>query len=87
MVWLSQIARVRGQPGKIANPARGQLNRETEFSLSPLAPENLVSLDGFGSSVPRDSLTFVPLCDHERYWHLTRLCLTRCVTVVSSIIP
>ena len=31
------------QPGKVANPARGQ----------PFAPENLVSRDGFGSPVPR----------------------------------
>ena len=39
------------QPGKVANPARGQLNRENEYF--PLAPENLVSRDGFGSPVPR----------------------------------
>ena len=31
------------QPGKVANPARGQLNRENEYSLSVFAPENLVS--------------------------------------------
>ena len=42
------------QPGKVANPARGQLNREMNISLSALfAPENLVSQDGFGSPVPR----------------------------------
>ena len=41
------------QPGKVANPARGQLNRENEYSLSAFAPENLVSRDGFGSTVPR----------------------------------
>ena len=42
------------QPGKVANPARGQLNREMSlFSLSAFAPENLVSRDGFGSPVPR----------------------------------
>ena len=36
------------QPG---SPARGQLNRENaHISLSPFAPENLVSRDGFGSS-------------------------------------
>ena len=40
------------QPGKGANPARGQLNREN-ISLSAFAPENLVSRDGFGSPVPR----------------------------------
>ena len=41
------------QPGKVANPARGQLNREMNISLSAFAPENLVSRDGFGSPVPR----------------------------------
>ena len=41
------------QPGKVTNPARGQLNRENEYSLSPFAPENLVSRDGFGSLVLR----------------------------------
>ena len=44
------------QPGKVANPARGQLNRENgkmDISLSAFAPENLVSRDGFGSPVPR----------------------------------
>ena len=42
------------QPGKIANPARGQLNREDKHvSLSPCAPGNLVSRDGLGRSVPR----------------------------------
>ena len=39
------------QPGKVANPARGQLKREN-ISLSAFAPENLVSRDGFGSPVP-----------------------------------
>ena len=42
------------QPGKVANPARGQLNRENEHSpLSPCVPENLVSRDGFSRPVPR----------------------------------
>ena len=40
------------QPGKVANPARGQLNSENDISLSAFAPENLVSRDGFGSPVP-----------------------------------
>ena len=40
------------QPGKVANPARGQLNRENHISLSAFAPENLVSRDGFGSPIP-----------------------------------
>ena len=43
----------KDQPGKAANPVRGQLNREMNVSLSPFAPENLVLLDGFGSPVPR----------------------------------
>ena len=28
------------QPGKVANPARGQLNRENNIPLSPCVPEN-----------------------------------------------
>ena len=32
------------QPGKVANPARGQLNRENNIPLSPCVPENLVVL-------------------------------------------
>ena len=41
------------QPGKVANPARGQLNREAEYSLSAFVLESLASRDGFGSPVPR----------------------------------
>ena len=41
------------EPGKVAIPARGQLNREIHISLSPFASDNLVSRDGFGSPVPR----------------------------------
>ena len=42
------------QPGMVASPARGQLNRIMFFLLSPFAgPENLVSRDGFGRPVPR----------------------------------
>ena len=41
------------QPGLVANPARGQLNREIIISLSAFAAHNLVSQDGFGSPVPR----------------------------------
>ena len=40
------------QPGKVANPARGQLNREN-IPLFPYVPENLVSRDGFNRPVPR----------------------------------
>ena len=41
------------QPNRVANPARGRLNRKINISLSPFAPENLVSRDGFGRPVPR----------------------------------
>ena len=41
------------QPGKVANPARGQLNRENNVPLSPCVPENLVPRDGFSRPVPR----------------------------------
>ena len=41
------------QPGKVASPARGQLNRENNIPLSPCVPENLVSRDGFSRPVPR----------------------------------
>ena len=41
------------QPGKVANPARGQLNRENNIPLFPYAPENLVSRYGFSRPVPR----------------------------------
>ena len=40
------------QSGKVANPARGQPNREINISLSAFAPENLVSRDGFSSPLP-----------------------------------
>ena len=43
------------QPGKVANPARGQLNRENNIPLSPCVPDNLVSRDGFSRPVPRQS--------------------------------
>ena len=41
------------QPGKVANPARGQLDRENNIPLTPCVPENLVSRDGFSRPVPR----------------------------------
>ena len=44
------------QPGKVANPARGQLNWEKYYSLSAFVPENLVSRNGFGSPVPHQPL-------------------------------
>ena len=41
------------QPGKVANLARGQLNRENNIPLSPCVPENLVSRDGFNRPASR----------------------------------
>ena len=43
------------QPGKVANPARGQLNKENEYSPVPVL---LVSRDGFGRLVPRQPSHF-----------------------------
>ena len=43
------------QRGKVANPARGQLNGENQYSPSPYVPNNLVSRDGFSRPVPRQS--------------------------------
>ena len=59
------------QPGKVANPARGQLNRENEYSsisLSAFAPENLVSRDGFGSLVPRQPVHFHAQAEFGAYF-------------------
>ena len=39
------VARSKDQPDKVANPARGQLNRENEYLSAFFAPENLVSRD------------------------------------------
>ena len=41
------------QPGKVANPARGQLNRKMNISLFAFAPDNLVLREGFSRPVPR----------------------------------
>ena len=48
-----------GQPGKVDDPARGQLNKEKmDNSLSSFAPENLAWRDGIGSPVPRQPARF-----------------------------
>ena len=52
-VWPSHIAKCNDQQGKVISAARGQLNRGNESFPIPFAPENLVSRDEFGSSVPR----------------------------------
>ena len=38
--FIDTYSKGQGQPGKVANPGRGQLNRENVFFLSPFAPEN-----------------------------------------------
>ena len=43
----------KDQPGKVANCALSQLNRENDFFLSPFAPEISASRNGFGCPVPR----------------------------------
>ena len=45
MVITAYYSKSMDQPGMMANPARGHLNREKESALSPFAPEKLVSRD------------------------------------------
>ena len=53
MMYCKHFQQSMDRPGLAANPARCQLNREIFFSLSPSAPENLVSRDEFGRPIPR----------------------------------
>ena len=54
MVIIITYIKSKDQSGKVANLARGQLNRENWYFLFLLfAPESLVSRDGFGSPVSR----------------------------------
>ena len=55
------------QPGKVANPARGQLNRENSTPLSPCVPENLVSRDWFSRPVPRQPAHLHPQAESGAY--------------------
>ena len=48
-----QIQQSMDQPGKVANPARGQRTWKMNIPLSPCVPENLVSRNGFSRPVPR----------------------------------
>ena len=57
----------KDQPDKVTNPARGQLNKKNEFSLSPFAPEILASRDGFGSPVPREPARLHTQADSGAY--------------------
>ena len=51
-IVITYYSKGKDQPGNAANPARGQLNSLFVFFLSPFAPENSFSEDGFGSPVP-----------------------------------
>ena len=62
------------QPGKAANPARGQLDGKINISLSAFAPENLVSRDGFGSPVPRQPVHLHTQAESNAYlWDPSRV--------------
>ena len=49
------------QPGKVANPARGQLNRENSIPLSPCVPR------GFSRPVPRQPAHLHPQAESGAY--------------------
>ena len=64
----------KDQPGKVANPTRGQLNKKTNISLSPFAPKNLVSRDGFGSPVPHQPANSYAQAESGAYlWDSSRV--------------
>ena len=50
MVMVTTYSKNMDQPGKVAYPARGQLNRENSFSLSPFTLR--IWSRGTGSAVP-----------------------------------
>ena len=56
------------QPGKVANPARGQLSRENNIPLPLCVPENLVSRDGFSRPVPRQPVRLHTQAYQEQDW-------------------
>ena len=53
VTYTEYIEEYGSTAGEVANPARGQLNRENNTFLSQSAPENLVSRDVFGRPFPR----------------------------------
>ena len=55
------------QPGKVANPARGQMKMKNNIPLSPCVPENLVSRDGFSRPVPRQPAHLHPQAESGAY--------------------
>ena len=56
------------QLGKVANPARGQLNKEMNIPLSPCVAENLVSRDGFSRPVPRQPAHLHTQAEHTSHY-------------------
>ena len=51
-MYGQHIQQSRNQLDRATNPTGGQLNKDFFFPLSPFAPENSVSRDGFGRPVP-----------------------------------
>ena len=60
------ISKSKDQPGKVANPARGQLNKENEFFPVPVH-----SRDGFGSPVPRQPAHLHTQAESDAYFRET----------------
>ena len=78
-VWPSHIARVRINRVRLSILLVVSWAEKINFSLSTFAPENLVSRDGFGSPVPRqtahlhtqaESGAYLPNCSRVPRWRL-----------------
>ena len=62
------VHHIEQSTGEVANPARGQLSAgRMNISLSPFAPENLVSRDGFDRPVPRQPAFLYTQVGYEAY--------------------
>ena len=61
------------QLGKVANPARGQLNRENNIPLSPCVPKNLVSRDGFSRPVRQPAHLHTQAESGAHLWNSSRV--------------
>ena len=73
------------QPGEVANPARGQLNRENNIPLSPCVPENLVQYNG--GFLPSDIILSTLCYYHWVYCNTNKYHLECLFVLVASIIP
>ena len=65
------------QPGKVANPACGQLSRENELFSAPFAPKNSTSRHKFCRPVPRQPAH--SLLDYVSYFVIVGLSNTTAV--------